>query len=195
MCTSQRAQKLPCSSGPELRVRCLRSKTCPLGQGLQLCCITECAQSPEYPQHALHHPRHSHMLCQANELPGMRTSKAHSLPSSNDGAWSMRRKLRSWRCSLQGTAIHPTPGALRVWPCSQRMAPSSMGVPLRAAPTIRPSTHCRPHASRLQPRGRAPFQRYASCCGACAGNMLFPGVPCQDLRSMARCFDHALDHC
>ena len=72
----------------------------------------------------------------------------------------MRRELRNWLCSLQGTATRPTPGALRVWPCSQRMAPSSMGAPLRAAPTIPPSILCRPHASRSRPRGRAPFQRY-----------------------------------
>ena len=73
----------------------------------------------------------------------------------------MHRNSRNWLCSLQGTATRPTPGALRVWPCSQRAAPSSTGAPSRAAPTIPPSTLCRPHASRSQPRGRAPFQRYA----------------------------------
>ena len=95
------------------------------------------------------------------EVPGMTSCKAPSLHSGNDGMRSVRRKLRSWPCSLQGTATRPTPDALRVWPCSQRTAPSSTGAPLRAAPTIPPSTLCRPHASRLRPRGRAPFQRYA----------------------------------
>ena len=73
----------------------------------------------------------------------------------------MRRELRNWLCSLQGTATRHTPGALRVWPCSQRTAPSSTGALLRAAPTTPPLILCRPLASRSRPRERAPSQRYA----------------------------------